>query len=338
MTSSATINLHIGNAIPHANDNDTGKIIALWQQIGSSFDQRAFTALSAINGKARPYQISLDAGPLLKAMETARDQSNTFSAHQKAHVDDADKAVDAALSITISSKNHTLDEVESYQVATVFLQQLILAANIIIPGSMQILNAQFTGTGAHRFEAQNFDSRILYGARRTAVYNDWPKLGIPDFDTVWTWLESCETSTVDTAIRDINKVLFTLLKVAEQRHEYSARTVLLVMYQLEVLLDSRHASSLERIRSRTRMIFGNIPEAADCFTELYEVRHNLFSANQPVHRPPLICHSTGKALREQIGQHNSAVEAGTALVIALLQDLIADDAQRYEFTETFSRQ
>ena len=338
MTSSATINLHIGNAIPHANDNDTGKIITLWQEIGSFFDQRSFTALSAINGKARLYQISLDAGPLSHVMETARDQSKTFSAHHKARVDDAEKAVDAALSITIFCKDHALDEVESYQVATVFLQQLVLAANIIMPGSMQILNARFIGAGAHRFEAQNFDSRILYGARRTAVYNEWPKLGAPSFDVVWAWLESCETSTVDTALRDINKVLFTMLKVAEQRHEYSARTVLLVMYQLEVLLDSRYANSLEKIRSRTRMIFGNIPEAADCFTELYEVRHNLFSANQPVNRPPLICHSTGKALKEQIGQHNTAVEAGTALVIALLQDLIANQAQRYEFTESFSRQ
>jgi hypothetical protein len=131
-------------------------------------------------------------------------------------------AVDGALSITVTSNDHALDEIESYQVATIFLQQLNLAANIIIPGSMQVLNAQYTGAGAHRFEAQNFDSRILYGARRTAIYNDWPKLGSPTFDTVFAWLESCETSTVDTAIRDINKVLFTLLKVAEQRHEYSA--------------------------------------------------------------------------------------------------------------------
>jgi hypothetical protein len=338
MTSSATIHLHIGNALPHANDIDTGKIIALWQHIGGFFKQRSFTAPGAINSKARPCKISLDASSLLAAMENAKAQSTSFSAHQKAHVEAADRAVDAVLSITVASTDHDLQELETYQIATIFLQQLVLAANLVMPGSMQILNARFTGEGAHRYEAQNFDSRILYGARRTAVYNDWPQLGAPGFDSVWAWLESCETSTVDTALRDINKVLFTMLKVAEQRHEYSARTVLLVMYQLEVLLDSRHASTLETSRSRTRMIFGNIPEAADCFNELYEVRHNLFKANQPVHRPPLICHSTGKALREQIGQHNSAVEAGTALVIALLQDLIANNAQRYEFTESFSRQ
>ena len=134
-----------------------------------------------------------------------------------------------------------------------------------------------------------------------------------------------------------NKVLFTLLKVAEQRHEYSARTVLLVIYQLEVLLDCRQAGNHELLHARARSVLGAIPEQSNCLRELLEVRHNLFMASQPVHRPPLICNHTADALRGQIGQHNSAVESGTAMVLALLHDLIRHQSQSYTFSENWSR-
>ncbi|TDT41432.1 hypothetical protein DES49_1516 [Halospina denitrificans] len=338
MASSRTIQLHIGNAIPPANAKGTERIIALWQQIGTFFGDRPFQAQSGIKGSARAYRISLDSSSLLRAMEGARDGSQSFSDHRSAHIKDPANRVDAELAITVTSEDQALEEVESYQVATVFLQQLVMATNIIHPGAFQVLDARFTGEGAHRFEAQQYDARIFHGALRTATSNQWPELGEPALETVWTWLEKTGVAKADTAIRDINRVLFTLLKVAEQRHEYSARTVLMVMFQLEVLLDCRDSRNLEQLRNRAQLVLGDIPEAADCFTELHDVRNGLFLANQPVNRPPLICHNTAQALREQIGQHNTAVESGTALVLALLQDLIANDAQSYNFIESMFRE
>lgn len=337
MTNPATITLHIGNAIPHGNDTDTRNIIELWQTINGFFDQREFTSLASIRSTAKPYRVTLDAGRVVQAMENARDQSQSFTSHRKAHVDDPEKAIEGELTITVSRQDQSLEEAESYQVATVFLQQLVLAANIVLPGSIQILDARFTGPGAHRYEAQAFDSKIFYGALKTWVANDWPKLQSHSFATVWSWLEGCEVSNTHTAIREINRVLFTMLKVAEQRHETGARTVLLIMYQLETLLDSRNAGSVNLLRNRARLVLGKIPEAADSFRELYEVRNSLFVANQPVHRPPLICHNTAEELKEQIGQHDTAVELGTVITLALLHDLIAHDAREFDFTETFSR-
>jgi hypothetical protein len=143
---------------------------------------------------------------------------------------------------------------------------------------------------------------------KAASYHQWPELSVQSFANVWDWLAVCEASCTDTALNNINKVLFTLLKVAEQRHEYSARTVL-----------------------------GATPEQSDCLRELLEVLYNLFLASQPVHRPPLICNHTADALRGQIGQHNSAVESGTAMVLALLHDLIPHQSQSYAFSENWSR-
>lgn len=337
MAPSRTVQLHIGKAIPPAGSKTTERIIALWQQISTFFVERSFQAQSGIKGTAGDYRITLDSNSLLQAMENAKDQSGSFSEHRQAHIDNPESLIDADLAITIARQDHPPEELESYHVATVFLHQLVMAANIVQPGAIQLLDARFTGEGAHRFEAQQYDALIFHGAMRTATSNQWPALGNPGLEAVWSWLDQTGVASAETAIHDINRVLFTLLKVAEQRHEYSARTVLLVIYQLEVLLNCRESQSLECLRNRCQLILGVIPEAADCFNELYDVRQSLFRANQPVHRPPLICQITADALREQIGQHNTAVEAGTAIVLALVQDLIAHSAQRYQFTESLSR-
>lgn len=338
MTSSVTIGLQIGNAVPHGNESDTGTVIALWRTIDRFFEQTAFTAQDRVGGRSGDYRISLDASQLMKTLEAASTQSGSFSAHQKAFAADPGMSIDGGLEITVHEDSDRLDDEEAYHVAAVFLQQLVLAANLCVPGSIQLLGTRFTGEAAHRFEAQQFDSRILYGALKTARYDEWPPISTSlAFSEIWAWLDQCETSHTGTAIKDINKVLFTMLKVAEQRHEYSARTVLLVLYQLEMLLDCRHASSAGPMHRHTRMILGDVPDAADCFNELYEVRHQLFHGTQPVHRPPLISHDTDAAIREMIGQHNTAVESGTAMVLALLQDLASHGAQSYVFTETMAR-
>ncbi len=334
MSASASLRLHIANAIPHGNEADTQAIIALWREAGSFCQQLDFLAQDRRDSNARRFAISLDVGPMLASMERASAEAGSFDAWRKAHVDDPGKPIDASLGLTITDAGGNLTEMALYQVATVFLQQLVMAMNITLPGSLQLLGTRFEGPGSHRYEAQQFDSRIFYGALKTAASNAWPILKRPDFTSVWRWLDKCESSQRQTAIAAINKVLFTMLKVAEQRHEYSARTVLLVLYQLEVLLDRRNNTSFHRSRNRARLILGGMPEAADCFRGLYEIRNSLFMGDQPVNRPLLICHDSAQQLREAIGQHNSVVEQGSALVLALLQDLIARDAQGYEFSES----
>ncbi|MDT8397794.1 MAG: hypothetical protein RQ899_04185 [Pseudomonadales bacterium] len=337
MTSSLSLDLHIGNAIPHGNAAESAAIITLWQGLQDYFVQQAFTAQGSINGKAQSWLITLDSSRLLQALENAAVLAGGFDAYREAHVRDEEKSLAAVLNLDIACKDGTVSEVEAYQVATVFIQQIILAANIALPGSLQILDARFSGAGAHRFEAQTFDSIVFYGALKCARHGQGPALRTPAFDDVWQWLQTCEVSTTHTAIKSINKVLFTLLKVAEQRHEYSARTVLLVLYQLEVLLACRHAPAPDHIRQRTRLVLGSIPESADCFKELYEVRNSLFLGDQPVHRPPLISHGSGDELKARIGQHNTAVELGTALVLALLQDLLSHGQQDFAFKEILLR-
>lgn len=339
MSSSATIRLQVDNAVPPGNENATNRIISLWQEVDGYFTQKHFISRHAadIRSEARRYQITLDISLLLQTLQEAKAQSESFTLHSQAYAENPAIAIDGELLITVASPSRELDEEESYQVATAFIQQLIMAAHLTCPGSIQILSARFIGESARRYEAQQFDARMFHGALRAAVEHSWPNLEEHAFDKVWSWLESCETSQTYTAIKDIEKVLFTLLKVAEQRHDYSARTVLLIMYQIEILLDCRQFNSLDLVRERTRLVLGDLPEAADCLQELHEVRYQLFMASHPVHPPPLICHTTKSAVQDQLAQHNSAIESGTALVLKLLQDLITHNAFCYTFTESFSR-
>jgi hypothetical protein len=335
---SISISLHIGNAVPPGNETESAQVISLWQQISDHLQHCTFTGPEQQSDARSDVKVHLDVSELLARLKHCVSEAGSFDAWHKRHIEQPETPVDATLIVHIDSERSAWRESEGYLLATIILQQLVLAANIALPGSVQFLKTQFAGEGGHRFEAQEFDARILYGARKAASYNDWPHLQVLSFDKVWQWLERCGTSRTTTAISSINKTLFTLLKVAEQRHESSARTVLLVIYQLEQLLDCRQANSLDLIHSRARMILGSIPEAADSLNELAHVRSSLFLANQPVHRPPLISHNATEALRDQMGQHNSAVEAGTAMVLALVHDLIDKNATAYEFTESFSRQ
>jgi hypothetical protein len=336
MTTSRSVHLYIGNALPHGNAVQTGKIINLWKNLQAFFRQQDFIAPGPGRTDVIRYVIQMDASVLIGTMERAVQESGSFDDYLQAHVLDESKTVSGSLIVNVSSPATALGEYEAYEITTLFLHQLVIAVNLVQPGAIQILHANFTGKGAYLYEAQCFDSRIYYGALRSIGDEGSFRFDPLAIDTVWNWLVNTEVSHTHVAIRQINKVLFSMLKVAQQRNEYSARTVLLVLFQLEVLLDCRNRMDASWLRRRAGMVLGNIPEAADCFHELCQVRDGLFIGSQPVLRPDLIAHNSKEEFREQIGQHNTAVERGTALVLVLLRKLIMQQAQSYVFTESYT--
>ncbi len=332
MPAHSSVVLHIGNAVPHGSPDDSKKIVAHWRRLTRFFDQRETSLQAGTNKKPKTYCVSLDCSALTALLETALRTHGSFNEYHAAWVADSATELGARITVKIESRRK-LPEFETFEVAVLFLQQLVLATNITLPGAIQLLDVKFEGAGAHRYEAQSFDSRLLTGALQAARANNWPALDRVSFSAVWNWLEETECGHTDTAIKGINKVLFSLLKIAEQRNEYSARTVLMLVFQLEVLLDARHVTSHLAARSRAQLVFGKIPEAADCFSALFEIRNSLFMGDQPVHRPQFVAHDAGSEIREQLDQHHTTVELGTALVLALLQDLVKRKARAYKFIE-----
>lgn len=331
MSTSTTIQLDIANALPQANAADSTRIVALWHEIGHCFRNRDFSAQARPGGRSKRYNLSLDAAALIDTMESALQQSGSFDQRRAAHISDRSAVVAGNLLVTVADRTGDLAEREVYDVANLFLQQLVLAANLVLPGSLQILAARFVGPGAHLVEAGVADSVIFTGVRKV-VAEHWqvPAVG---FEQVWHWLEARELGHTHTAIRSIDKVLLTQLKVAEQRHEYSARTVLLVLFQLEQLLDCHARNDAALLRRRLRMLLGDLPAAVDCIKDLIDVRAELLQGYQPVMRPPLLAHDMHEELEDLLGQHNMTVVNGAALVQALLLQLIARNGSDFVFSE-----
>jgi len=334
MNMSKHITLTIGNALPHGNATESAGILALWQEIHKGFRQYAFSATAPGCAESRNYSISLDAGPLLALMEQALQGSGSFDSWRQAHVRDPGKSLAAAVQLEIGTADGAPEEQEAFAIATLFLQQLVVAANLAQPGACRLLQTTFTSEGGYRYEAPSFDSRLYYGAFRNLRDLGWWQRHSLGFSRIWQWLERTEGSHGYTAIQSLDKVLFTLLKVAEQRNELSSRAALLVVYQLETLLDCRSPMDARLLRNRIRLVLGSLPEAADCVGELYDIRDGLLLGSRPVLRSHLITHDDIAEFMEQVDQHNNPVELGTALVLVLLRELIQRDAQAFVFSES----
>lgn len=333
MSNNLQIQLVIGNAIPHGNTADSGDIISLWQQLKEFCREREFVTQCLGKPSIRKYTVALNAEQLLVVLQHASSTSGSFDEYLLAHVQDEAISIAAVLQIEVSVADGVLAEPEAYEVVTLFLQQMILAANLILPGSFQMLNTSYKGKGAYLYETQNFDSKLFFGAGKNLKDSGWWQRQAPTLETTWNWLEQVGVSQAHTAIKNINKTLFSMLKVAEQRNENSARAVLLVVYQIELLLDCRNRNDFNRLRKRARMILGDIPESADCINALYEVRDGMFLGSQPVNRPALISKFATVGFSEVMGFHDSAVELGVALVLVLLRELISKRAEAFVFTE-----
>lgn len=331
MSTSTTIQLDIGNALPQANAADSSRILALWREIGSYFRNHTFSAQSRPGARVKPYHISLDAAGLVQTMEQAV-AAGGFERQRAAHVGDRSAPIAGSLRVSVTDPAGGLQEREVYEVATLFLQQLVIAANLVLPGSCQILAARWAGPAAHLVEAGVADS-VIFGGARQVLREGWT-LPAPGFEVVWSWLQARELGHSHTAIKAIDKVLLTQLKVAEQRHEYSARTVLLVLFQLEMLLDCHTKNDAALLRKRLRLLLGDVPVSADCIKDLFSVRNELLLGHQPVMRPPLLAHDMQDELQDQLGQHNMTVINAAALVQALLLQLIAQNGSDFVFNES----
>lgn len=320
----------IDNLIPHADEHTSQRIIALWQEAVETLKTCTLNCVHPDTGKYVDVRFKADFSTILTCLRDASAQSGSFDRHRRLHLQNNATTISAALPLTVSCDDTSLDHGAAFALGSVFQQQLFLALNLTLPGACQMLGVSFRGEAAHLFEAQAYDSKLFYDARMSAQQQNWPTLSILTFTQVWQWLNHSGFSRTDVAISDLSKVLLNLLKLAQQRQRYGSRSALLMARQLELLLGQEPPA---RLRERCALILGQIPEAADCFVELFRLRTDLFQGQHPVRRPALITHSLGEEEREQIAGHNSAIELAASITVALLQHLISQNRDKFVFRE-----
>lgn len=337
MQTTEIITIDIHNAIPNGSADTSARIVALWQFIDGFFNARKFVVEDPCRDQLGEYKVSVDASALIGLMQSAVSAAGSFDSCRQQHAADSQVQIGSRLDLTIEALDAKTDLYSMYNTASVFIQQLLLGMNLALPGSCQFLSTDFAGTHAHRFEAQDFDSKAFHDAHLSAIDHGWPSIRQLDFETVWNWFENAGTSERNTAISPINKVVIDLLKIAQQRYRYGARTAMLVANQLEQLVGTRNDEDMQHARERVSLILGRPPEAADCFKELYRLRLALFLGEHPVRRPDLVFHNADEEIMQQLAQHNSGIEKSLAVVLALLQDLILNNAEGYQFSEQMAR-
>jgi hypothetical protein len=339
MSRQATIPLTVGNIIPKGDTQETAAIIQVWQDAGQYLQQRRFVVENPQTGQLAVFLASLDVSAMLELLQQASRQSGSLDAYRRRHATNPTLPIGATLNLSLEHVEQVAAAGSTYllyHTANVFFQQLMLGINLSCPGACQLLSSRFSDAGAHRYEAQDYDSRAFHDGKCSSLEHTWPPIQKPAFQTVWNWMEAAGTSERNTAITTINKVLIDLLKLARQRDRYGARTALLVANQLELLLGTRADKDLVHARERTGLIMGYPPESADCFKELYRLKQALMNGAHPVKRPALVYHHAEEETLDLIKPHNSGVEKGFALIIALLQTLITHNAQGFQFTESMS--
>ena len=335
MTSELSFHIHVDNIIPHADKQASQKIFTIWKAANQFFSNIDYQCASANGNKILSLKANLDLSGAVEMIESALQRSESLDQYRQLHAEDSKTDISAVLAMSLTTAENTepLTIEDGYYIASIFQQQLFLSLNLAFPGSCKLIGTRLVGPNAHLYEAQSFDSKIFYDARMSCKQENWPTLQSLDLPTIWTWLNTQGFSRTNTAITNINKVLFNMLKLAQQRHRFGSRSALLVSQQFELLLNSQEESSL---RNRTQLILGDIPEAADCFAALLKLRSELMAGNHPIRRPALICHSLTEESSEQIESHNSTIELAASIILCMLQTLIKSGKDKFKFKESLA--
>lgn len=332
MTTELSFHIHVDNIIPHADKQASQEVFSTWKAASLFFKDLAYECASANGSKILNTKISFDLSGAVDMLESAIERAGSFDAYREMHAENSDNEVGAILAINIGLVDgEKLSTEDAYYIASTFQQQLFLTMNLALPGSCKLIGTRFVGHNAHLYEAQSFDSKLFYDVRMCSHQQAWPAIQKLDIESIWLWLNAQGFSRSDIAISSINKVLFNMLKLAQQRHRFGSRSALLATKQFQLLLDTQDEM---RLRNRTSLILGKIPEASDCFVALLQLRRELFEGHHPVRRPALICQSAYEESREQISSHNTTIELAATMIVALVQQLIKSDKSKFQFKES----
>ncbi|MDX1693102.1 MAG: hypothetical protein R3208_05020 [Ketobacteraceae bacterium] len=336
MAKTESIRLMIDDVIPNAGANESAWILSAWEGLNKHLKSLTFQVEDPYRVELDRFTVSVDASDVISLMKKAAQTDGGFVSYLQSAIDE-DLPMGACLTIEISAELEKLEKYTLYHAVNVLLHQIMLAMNIALPGSCQFLETWFEGAEAEHFEAPEFDSAMFTNGWLSAFDADWPSLKPLKFADVWQWLEKQGTSETDTALRATNKVLFGLLELCQQRHMFEARDALLVAHMLEILVSAEESGQPSLVRDRIVSILGNPTPKADSFNELYRLKHAMIRGDLPVRRPALTFHDADEEILQQLEAHNSPIEQALAVLLGLLQDLVLNKANGYQFTEQFNR-
>lgn len=329
------ITVTIADPVPSVPSAIEQGVVEVWQQAAKVLQDVLFVVEDPFGDQMDSYSLTMDLSQIIQLLQEAQQHEGGFVKFREALRESKDARA-ATLTIELTPESAPDSAMTFYHAAAVALQQLYLTLNIAQPGSCQILGSQYEGE-----QAVNIDPPVLHAmpfidAYLNSVDTEWPTLKRGKVQQIWSWLEKLETSQTETAILPINKVLFGLLELGQSSHGLTNADSPAVYRLLELLTQCGHGENHQIMRSRVGLILGEPTDEGNFAQELYVLKDNHESGARPYRRQPLSVHDYNEEILSQLRVHNSPVEEGLAVVLAIVQKLSVELGSGYTFVETAS--
>lgn len=331
---SKNIEVSMGQPVPNVSSDAEDGVLNAWAQAQEWLKSVTFKVEDPFGDKLDIYHLSMDLSQVQAVLAEAKQTG--FSAYRQRMLKESSPFSRAVINVSLEVEHAPEQQLTFYHAAGVAIQQLFLALNIAVPGSCQILNARYLGDECNQFDPPLLDATPFVNAYLSSVDTQWPAINVLEFKKVWQWLEQLEVSESEIALRPMAKVLFGLLELSQTPSELNSRDALLVSHLLELLTDMEEMEHLGLLKSRVKLILGEGVDEGDSLAELYRMKHDYVLGERPIRRPALKLHDPEEELVQQLRVHNSPVEEGIAIVLAILQASCLENGRGYRFEETYT--
>jgi len=308
-------------------------IISAWKQADTLLTQTPFKVESLSNKKLDTYQLSMDLGEVITFLAQAHAYDGGFTKYRQALRQGKTPVKEPVIRIELIADAAPESTIAYYHAAAIALQQLYLVLNIATPGSCQFIDAKYLGDEALSFDPPSLDATPFIDAYLYSTNAQWPNLKHMDVSQTWNWLDQLKTSQTETAILSINRVLFGLLELGHSQFGLSDKDANLIYGLLGLLTDAEQNNNHALLRKRTALILGDINDEGQFAHVLYQLKKQHNKGERPFRRQALKVHDYSEEQLRNLRIHNSPVEEGLAVILAILQQLCEEQGSGYRFHE-----
>lgn len=219
-----------------------------------------------------------------------------------------------------------------------FLENLYLAMNLSVPGSCNLYRTSFKSTRNYersvwrrRRETIRLDlaAQPFEGAALFAVERGWPTHQPIDLRRTWKWLNQTGLLALDVGESPWQRAVFTLLRIGNLESQYPD-AIFYCVQSIEALVSEGVPAPASVTKRRVESVLGVPRTHKNWFSDLQRIRSQVAHGTAPLVRlSGFLNTDPGNATKKSFEN----IDLSVAVLLALLQRLIAKDATRFQITE-----
>ncbi|BCL34510.1 HEPN domain-containing protein [Nostoc sp. MS1] len=353
---SQLIEIKITNIGPSFVNTDDRTIREFWEEVVNVLSTSGVTVIP-YKKEQKSYSIEIDASDViayLKAVEICEHDQEVFYQRMNEQMKLGYHMLNSILKLQLKYDQFSETEENVLQIVIgKFIQQLFLAMNIALPGSIALYSAEYIETNAFESKSSSLlykipgiksavpkppemNASILESAFIHALDRGWPPLQQMPFKTVWNWLEGELPYSLDLAEKPHHKALFTILRITSKQTNI-LDTILLIAQALEALFVDGKEGIGSTLKQRLELVLGTPQSHKNWFSKFYNRRSQIAHGSAAILRPNDLYHWDDPSIEEYIEEFYGPIDEAVAVLLAVLQDLIRSDAREYCFLQEVKR-